>query len=181
MKEYKSFGYDKLPPLIALIVVCFSFAAYTEIEKYSVVSKEFVVDNFVYILVICTVLILCSFNEISVNRDGIKKTLYVIPFVIKNYKWSEIKHYAHVKEEWDNSSKYQLKRSFKTIETIWSINFNDRVCLRVKKNREKIEALMTEVAKFEEKFELELKVSEPRFMIRGLTRVYYPKKQTPSD
>ena len=40
---------------------------------------------------------------------------------------------------------------------------------------------MTEVAKFEEKFELELKVSEPRFMIRGLTRVYYPKKQTPSD
>ena len=31
---------------------------------------------------------------------------------------------------------------------------------------------MAEVAKFEEKFELELKVSEPIFMIRGLTKVY---------
>ena len=181
MKEYKSFGYDKLPPTIALLIVLFSFAGYTEIEKYSVVSKEFVVDNFVYILVICTVLILCSFNVISVNPDGIKKTLYVIPFVVKNYKWSEIKHYARVKEEWDNSSRYQFKRTFRTIETIWFINYNDKVCLRLKKNREKIETLMTEVAKFEEQFELELKVREPRFMIMGLTRVNYPKKQTPSD
>ena len=181
MKEYKSFGYDKLPPLIALLIVCLSFAAYTEIEKYSVVSKEFIVDNFVYIFVVCTVLILCTFNVVSVNQNGIKKTLYVVPYVLKNYKWSEIKHYAHVKEEWINSGKYQLKRPFKTIETIWFINFNDRVCLRLKKNREKIEALMTEVAKFEDQFELELKVREPRFMIMGLTKVNYPKKQTPSD
>ena len=56
MKEYKSFGYDKFPPLIALIIVCFSFAAYTEIEKYSVVSKDFIVDNFVYILFIFNLL-----------------------------------------------------------------------------------------------------------------------------
>ena len=45
MKEYKSFGYDKLPPGIALLIVCFSFAAYTEIERYSVVSKEFIAKS----------------------------------------------------------------------------------------------------------------------------------------
>ena len=145
MKEYKSFGYDKLPPLIALLIVCLSFAAYTEIEKYSVVSKEFIVDNFVYIFVVCTVLILCTFNVVSVNQNGIKKTLYVVPYVLKNYKWSEIKHYAHVKEEWDNSSKYQFKRTFKTIETIWFINFNDRVCLRVKKNRKNMATISNNI------------------------------------
>ena len=180
MKEYKSFGYDKLPPLIALLIVCLSFAAYTEIEKYSVVSKEFIVDNFVYIFVVCTVLILCTFNVVSVNQNGIKKTLYVVPYVLKNYKWSEIKHYAHVKEEWDNSGKYQLKRTFKTIETIWFINFNDRVCLRVKKNRKKMEELMTEVDKFEDKFEIELKYRDPFFTSSGLRKVKYPKEKTKS-
>ena len=67
-----------------------------------------------------------------------------------------------------------------TIETIWFINFNDRVCLRVKKNRKKMEELMAEVDKFEDKFEIELKYRDPFFTSNGLRKVKYPKEKTKS-
>ena len=77
MKEYRSFGYDKLPPGIALLIMCFSFAAYTEIEKYSVVSKEFVVNNFVYILFICTVLLSYTLTRPEVDTTKEHKNFSV--------------------------------------------------------------------------------------------------------
>ena len=77
MKEYKSFGYDKLPPTIALLIVLFSFAGYIEIEKYSVVSKEFVVNNFVYILFICTVLLSYTLTRPEVDTTKEHKNFSV--------------------------------------------------------------------------------------------------------
>ena len=134
MKEYKSLGYDYTPLVIAGIIVIYSVLGYIFDSSHdNPISRAFVENNFEYILGLCVVLVLYSFNIISVDKKGIKKTLFFIPIITKNYTWSQIKHYAHVKEEWDNSSRFQFKRAYKTIETIWFINFNDRVCLRVKK------------------------------------------------
>ena len=177
MKEYKSFGYDYTPLVIAGIIAIYSVLGYIFDSSHDdVISRAFVENNFEYILSLCVVLVLYSLNIISVNKKGIKKTLFFIPIITKNYTWSQIKHYAHVKEEWDNSHRYQFKRTYKTIETIWFINFNDRVCLRVKKNRKKMEELMAEVDKFEDKFEIELKYRDPFFTSSGLRKVKYPKK-----
>jgi len=179
MKEYKSFGYDYTPLAIAVIIVIYSVLGYIFDSSYdNPISRAFVENNFEYILGLCVVLVLYSFNIISVDKKGIKKTLFFIPVITKNYTWSQIKHYAHVKEEWDNSTTFQFKRTYKTIETIWFINFNDRVCLRVKKNRKKMEELMAEVDKFEDKFEIELKYRDPFFTSSGLRKVKYPKEET---
>ena len=179
MKEYKSFGYDYTPLAIAGIIAIYSVLGYIFDSSHDdVISRAFVENNFEYILSLCVVLVLYSFNIISVDKKGIKKTLFFIPIITKNYTWSQIKHYAHVKEEWDNSHRYQFKRTYKTIETIWFINFNDKVCLRVKKNRKKMEELMAEVDKFEDKFEIELKYRDPFFTSSGLRKVKYPKEET---
>ena len=181
MKEYKSFGYDYTPLVIAGIIVFYSVFGYFFDSTYdNPISRAFVENNFEYILGLCVVLVLYSFNIISVDKKGIKKTLFFIPIITKNYTWSQIKHYAHVKEEWDNTHRYQFKRSYKTEEVIWFINFDDRVCLRVRKNRQKIEELMTEVDKFEDKFEIELKYRDPFFTSSGLRKVKYPKEKSPS-
>ena len=179
MKEYKSFGYDYTPLVIAGIIVIYSVLGYIFDSSHdNPISRAFVENNFEYIIGLCVVLVLYSFNIISVDKKGIKKTLFFIPVITKNYTWSQIKHYAHVKEEWDNSTRFQFKRTYMTIETIWFINFNDRVCLRVRKNRQKIEELMTEVDKFEDKFEIELKYRDPFFTSSGLRKVKYPKEET---
>ena len=179
MKEYKSFGYDYTPLAIAGIIAIYSVLGYIFDSSHDdVISRAFVENNFEYILSLCVVLVLYSFNIISVDKKGIRKTLFFIPIITKNYTWSQIKHYAHVKEEWDNSHRYQFKRTYKTIETIWFINFNDKVCLRVKKNRKKMEELMAEVDKFEDKFEIELKYRDPFFTSSGLRKVKYPKEET---
>ena len=42
------------------------------------ISRAFVENNFEYILGLCVVLVLYSFNIISVDKKGIKKTLFFI-------------------------------------------------------------------------------------------------------
>ena len=48
----------------------------------------------------------------------------------------------------------------------------------MKKNRKKMEELMTEVDKFEDKFEIELKYRDPFFTSSGLRKVKYPKEES---
>tara|TARA_B100001248_G_scaffold154914_1_gene116586 strand:+ start:425 stop:667 length:243 start_codon:yes stop_codon:yes gene_type:complete len=80
MKEYKSFGYDKIPLVIAGIIVFYSVFGYFFDSTYdNPISRAFVENNFEYILGLCVVLVLYSFNIISVDKKGIKKPYSLFP------------------------------------------------------------------------------------------------------
>ena len=80
MKAYKSFGYDYTPLAIAGVIVIYSVLGYIFDSSYdNPISRAFVENNFEYILGLCVVLVLYSFNIISVDKKGIKKPCSLFP------------------------------------------------------------------------------------------------------
>ena len=125
--------------------------------------------NIILFSLIVIVLISFSVNKVRVSSYGIIKELYFMPFVSKKRSWSQIKYYADVDE------KYGGKNSIE--KTIWFIDFNDRVCLRLKKsNRKNLKKVLDVIAKFEDKYVDNLEIPYPYFMRRGWTSVTYYKK-----
>ena len=62
-------------------------------------------------------------------------------------------------------------------KVIWFIDFNDRVCLRLKKSKRKnLGKVLDVIAKFEDKYVDNLEINYPYFMGRGWTKVTYYKK-----
>ena len=91
-----------------------------------------------------------------------------MPFISKQRSWSQIKYYADVDEKYGGKD---IKK------TIWFIDFNDRVCLRLKKsNRKNLKKVLDVIAKFEDKYVDNLEIPYPYFMRRGWTSVTYYKK-----
>ena len=165
MREFSSVG---LNTGYLLFLVSLIFPA---INMFGIIDKLFIMSetNIILFSLIVIVLISFSVNKVRVSSYGIIKELYFMPFVSKQRSWSQIKYYADVDE------KYGGKNSIEKV--IWFIDFNDRVCLRLKKSKRKnLRKVLDVIAKFEDKYVDNLEINYPYFMRRGWTTVTYYKK-----
>ena len=66
--------------------------------------------------------------RVTVNSNGIDKSLLFPKIKFRSRTWSEIKHFINVTEIGkDNNGKE------KRHEVIWFVDFNDKVCFRISK------------------------------------------------
>ena len=88
-----------------------------------------ILDNIEFLLPILFILINLSLFRVTVNSNGISKSLF-FPNVKYNVKsWSDIKHFINVTEVTKDRYGKEERQ-----ETIWFVDFNDKVCLRIQKN-----------------------------------------------
>ena len=167
MKEFKSIGInlDMLGGLLILLL-----------PLYIDSVQDLFFQN-LNIIIPCVILYaLCCITTVKVNREGIKKELYLAPITLKKKTWREIKHYAHVTEKW--SGQYGTQK----IEVLWFIDFNDKVCLRIqKKTRKNLDKILEIIDKFEDKYEIKLEMENPYFMAYGYSKVKYPTEKLEDD
>ena len=125
MREFSSVGLNTGYLLFLVSLIFPAINMFGIIDKFSIMSET----NIILFSLIVIVLISFSVNKVRVSSYGIIKELYFMPFVSKQRSWSQIKYYADVDE------KYGGKNSIEKV--IWFIDFNDRVCLRLKKSKRK--------------------------------------------
>ena len=125
MREFSSVGLNTGYLLFLVSLIFPAINMFGIIDKFSIMSE----NNIILFSLIVIVLISFSVNKVRVSSYGIIKELYFMPFVSKQRSWSQIKYYADVDE------KYGGKNSIEKV--IWFIDFNDRVCLRLKKSKRK--------------------------------------------
>ena len=165
MREFSSVGLNTGYLLFLVSLIFPAINMFGIIDKLSIMSET----NIILFSLIVIVLISFSVNKVRVSSYGIIKELYFMPFVSKQRSWSQIKYYADVDE------KYGGKNSIEKV--IWFIDFNDRVCLRLKKSKRKnLGKVLDVIAKFEDKYVDNLEINYPYFMRRGWTTVTYYKK-----
>lgn len=165
MREFSSVGFNTGYLLFLVSLIFPAINMFGIIDKFSIMSET----NIILFSLIVIVLISFSVNKVRVSSYGIIKELYFMPFVSKQRSWSQIKYYADVDE------KYGGKNSIEKV--IWFIDFNDRVCLRLKKSKRKnLKKVLDVIAKFEDKYVDNLEINYPYFMRRGWTTVTYYKK-----
>ena len=172
MREFSSVGLNTGYLLFLVSLILYAINMFNIIDdKFSIRSffSSMSETNIILFSLIVIVLISFSVNKVRVSSYGIIKELYFMPFVSKKRSWSQIKYYADVDE------KYGGKNSIEKV--IWFIDFNDRVCLRLKKSKRKnLKKVLDVIAKFEDKYVDNLEINYPYFMRRGWTRVTYYKK-----
>ena len=173
MREFSSVGLNTgyLLFLVSLIFPALNMFNIIVLDNNSLRSffNSMSETNIILFSLIVIVLISFSVNKVRVSSYGIIKELYFMPFVSKQRSWSQIKYYADVDE------KYGGKNSVEKV--IWFIDFNDRVCLRLKKSKRKnLKKVLDVIAKFEDKYVDNLEIDYPYFMRRGWTKVTYYKK-----
>ena len=165
MREFSSVGLNTGYLLFLVSLIFPAINMFGIIDKFAIMSE----NNIILFSLIVIVLISFSVNKVRVSSYGIIKELYFMPFVSKQRSWSQIKYYADVDE------KYGGKNSIEKV--IWFIDFNDRVCLRLKKSKRKnLRKVLDVIAKFEDKYVDNLEINYPYFMRRGWTKVTYYKK-----
>ena len=123
MKEFKSIGFN-LDAMTPLLIPLFVFL-------YVPDMLDVFFNNYIYIIGGVLFYALFCITVVKVNREGIRKELYLAPITLKRRTWREIKHYAHVTENWSGSNgktKYEM---------LWFIDYNDKVCLRIQKSTRK--------------------------------------------
>lgn len=136
-----------------------------------------------YHFLIFILLTILSVHTIVINRKEIIAQLYFMPFIKYRRKtWREIKHYANVKEMYIQWGTYNTNKS--PTKTIWFIDYNDKVCFRVKKSsilKFNSSDFLYNVDRFEDKLLEEIEFDQPYFMSYGLTKVNYPVKKEGSE
>jgi len=164
MREFSSVGLNTGYLLFLVSLIFPAINIFGIVDKFSVMSET----NIILFSLIGIVLISFSVNKVRVSSYGIIKEFYFMPFISKQRSWSQIKYYADVDEKYGGKD---IKK------TIWFIDFNDRVCLRLKKsNRKNLKKVLDVIAKFEDKYVDNLEIPYPYFMRRGWTSVTYYKK-----
>ena len=172
MKEFRSIGYNYWP--ITLWVFVLYAVTKSPKQHYSTSilfnlwegDYSFVLDNIYYLIGSMLFIIVISVDVLIVNRIGITKGLYLIPIVLKRKTWREVSYYIEVEEIYNG----QYGKS--TIEAIWFIGDNNKVCLRFEKSfRKNIDEILEIIDKFETKNNNKLKISNPYFMRKGWTTI----------
>jgi len=87
-----------------------------------------IIENYLLFIILLISVFILSLNEVIADRVGITKRLYLIPILSKTKTWKEIKCYAHVKEVYDG------QYGPTSLDALWFIDFNDKVCLRIPKS-----------------------------------------------
>ena len=137
-----------------------------------------ILDYIEFLLPILFILINLSLFRVTVNSNGISKSLF-FPNVKYNVKsWSDIKHFINVTEV--TKDRYgQEERQ----ETIWFVDFNDKVCLRIEKNnllsRKNIKKIISIIKQREVEYPDKLVFKSPLWYRLGLWKVDYSKKENP--
>ena len=115
---------------------------------------------------------------VTVNSNGISKSLF-FPNVKYNVKsWSDIKHFINVTEVTKDRYGKEERQ-----ETIWFVDFNDKVCLRIQKNNvlssKNIKKIISIIKQREVEYPDKLVFRSPYMYRIGLWKVDYSKKENP--
>ena len=117
--------------------------------------------------------------RVSVNSTGISKSFLFPKIRYRSGTWSEIKHFINVTEI-SNDDKGKEKRH----ETIWFVDFNDKVCFRISKQNplsegENMRKILSVVKQREVEYPEKLVYRSPFWYRVGLWKVDYSKKENP--
>jgi len=131
-----------------------------------------IIENYLLFIILLISVFILSLNEVIADRAGITKRLYLIPILSKTKTWKEIKCYAHVKEVYDG------QYGPTSLDALWFIDFNDKVCLRIPKSgRLNMPDVMKIIEKFEDQYEVSLEIKNPYRMSKGWSKVDYSLTQ----
>ena len=114
--------------------------------------------------------------RVTVNSTGIFKSLLFPKIRFRSGTWSEIKHFINVTE----ISKDE-KGNEKRHETVWFVDFNDKVCFRISKQNplsegENMRKILSVVKQREVEYPEKLVYRSPFWYRIGLWKVDYKKK-----
>lgn len=158
----------------------------------------------IYTVPILVILILLSFYQIIINREGISKKTLIIPFFKTVKKWREIKYYVTVVEynsdhfsNYNSGYKSALETTFlnsifkqKTIRNslgqilkisncLWFIDQQSKVCLRLDIDKySNSDEILKSIQINEISYGDEFEVNEPSFPIIGYKKfkeIYFPR------
>ena len=137
-----------------------------------------ILDYIEFLLPILFILINLSLFRVTVNSNGISKSLF-FPNVKYNVKsWSDIKHFINVTEVTKDRYGKEERQ-----ETIWFVDFNDKVCLRIQKNNvlssKNIKKIISIIKQREVEYPDKLVFKSPLWYRLGLWKVDYSKKENP--
>ena len=135
-----------------------------------------ILDNIEFLLPILFILINLSLFRLTVNSNGISKSLF-FPNVKYNVKsWSDIKHFINVTEINKDKNGKEIRQ-----ETIWFVDFNDKVCLRIEKNNllssKNMKKIISIIKQREVEYLDKLVYRSPFWYRIGLWKVDYSKKE----
>ena len=114
--------------------------------------------------------------RVTVNSNGIHKSILFPKIKYRSRTWSEIKHFINVTEIGkDNNGKE------KRHEIIWFVDFNDKVCFRISKQNplsqgENMKKIMSIVKQREAEYPEKLEFDSPFWYKLGMWKVDYSKK-----
>ena len=192
MKEIKS---TKVNYKLLIFSLFFTFSLLVEADS--------VLLN-IYTIPILVILILLSFYQIIINREGITKKTLIIPFFKTVKKWREIKYYVTVTEynfdhfsNYNNGYKSVLETTFlnsilkqKSIRSslgeilrisncIWFIDQQSKVCLRLDMDKySNSDEVLKSIQNNEISYGDEFEVNQPSFPFIGYKKfneLYFPR------
>ncbi|MBT5393465.1 MAG: hypothetical protein HOL18_05705 [Flavobacteriaceae bacterium] len=192
MKEIKS---TKVNYKLLIFSLFFTFSLLVEADT--------VLLN-IYTIPILVILILLSFYQIIINREGITKKTLIIPFFKTVKKWREIKYYVTVTEynfdhfsNYNNGYKSVLETTFlnsilkqKSIRSslgeilrisncIWFIDQQSKVCLRLDMDKySNSDEVLKSIQNNEISYGDEFEVNQPSFPFIGYKKfdeLYFPR------
>jgi len=192
MKEIKS---TKVNYKLLIFSLFFTFSLLVEADS--------VLLN-IYTIPILVILILLSFYQIIINREGITKKTLIIPFFKTVKKWREIKYYVTVTEynfdhfsNYNNGYKSVLETTFlnsilkqKSIRSslgeilrisncIWFIDQQSKVCLRLDMDKySNSDEVLKSIQNNEISYGDEFEVNQPSFPFLGYKKfdeLYFPR------
>ena len=192
MKEIKS---TKVNYKLLIFSLFFTFSLLVEADT--------VLLN-IYTIPILVILILLSFYQIIINREGITKKTLIVPVFKTVKKWREIKYYVTVTEynfdhfsNYNNGYKSVLETTFlnsilkqksirsslgeilKISNCIWFIDQQSKVCLRlVMDNYSNSDEVLKSIQNNEISYGDEFEVNQPSFPFIGYKKfdeLYFPR------
>ena len=192
MKEIKSTKFN-----FKLLIFALSFTFYSILEG----SLDFL--N-IYTAPVLVILILLSFYQIIINREGITKKTLIVPVFKTVKKWREIKYYVTVTEynfdhfsNYNNGYKSVLETTFlnsilkqKSVRSslgeilrisncIWFIDQQSKVCLRLDMDKySNSDEVLKSIQNNEISYGDEFEVNQPSFPFIGYKKfdeLYFPR------
>jgi len=192
MKEIKS---TKVNYKLLIFSLFFTFSLLVEADS--------VLLN-IYTIPILVILILLSFYQIIINREGITKKTLIIPFFKTVKKWREIKYYVTVTEynfdhfsNYNNGYKSVLETTFlnsilkqKSVRSslgeilrisncIWFVDQQSKVCLRLDMDKySNSDEVLKSIQNNEISYGDEFEVNQPSFPFIGYKKfdeLYFPR------
>ena len=137
---------------------------------------EIIKSNYEFTIPFLYLVITSLVYRVTVNSNGIDKSLLFPKIKFRSRTWSEIKHFINVTEIGkDNNGKE------KRHEVIWFVDFNDKVCFRISKQNplsqgENMKKIMSIVKQREAEYPEKLEFDSPFWYKLGMWKVDYSKK-----